>query len=112
MTNDNLKRIESGLRIGYYKNNPHVCADDLSILAGEYSWMCGQLEDILVTKPSYWNSKRAEVKSDTACEKAWEMTEAGINETGLRLRLKGVEKMMSALKSLLRLAEQEAKNIM
>jgi hypothetical protein len=111
MISKNYNRIADGLREGYYRSNPVWSANDLSILAGEYAWICGQLEEILMKKPVWWNAERDKVKSDTACEKRWQQTEDGINEMGLRLRMKGIEKCMSALKSLLRVAEGEMKNL-
>jgi hypothetical protein len=110
MISKNLNRIANGLRDGYYRQNPVWCADDLSILSGEYAWICSQLEEILMRKPKWWNAERENVKSDTACEKRWAATEDGVNETGLRLQMKSCEKMMSALKSLLRVFEGESKN--
>ena len=107
---DNLKRIQEGLRAGYYKNNPAKCAEDRAILSGEYAWICGQLEAILMRKPAIWNTLRKDVKSDTAAERAYEMTTDGLNEIGLRLRLKSCEQMMRGLSSLLKLAEGEIHN--
>jgi hypothetical protein len=107
----NIERITSGLKNGEYTSNPHQCANDLSILAGEYSWVCGQLEAVLQKKPQVWNILRVQHKSDTSAERTWQSTPDGINEMGLRLRMKGIEKMMSALKSLIRVAEGEAHNL-
>lgn len=107
----NIKRIQDALRNKGYIQNPHGAAEDQAILAGEYSFLCSQLEEILMGKPNWWNLKRATFKSDTACEKAWQETPNGLLETGLRLRMKGIEKMMSALKSLIRMAEAEMNNI-
>jgi hypothetical protein len=107
---DNITRIREGLRNKEYVSNPHKCAEDRSILAGEYSFLCGQLEDILMQKPRIWNELRKEVKSDTACERLWESSSSGLNEIGIRLRLKSVEKMMGALGSLVKIAEGESRN--
>jgi hypothetical protein len=109
---ENLQRIQQGLKDGTYKNNPSACANDKAILSGEYAWICSQMETILSRKPAIWNTIRKEVKSDTACEKAWEMTSDGIDEMGLRLRLKSCEQMMRGLGSLLKLYEGESKNLM
>lgn len=106
----NIDRIQKNLIQGGYKNNPHQVADDLAILSGEYSWICAQLEAILSKKPATWNVIRPKHKSDTSAEREWQASEDGINESGLRLRMKGIEKMLSALKSLLRMAENEAHN--
>lgn len=105
-----MKEIENNLRNGVYINNPHKCAEDRARLAGEYSFLCSQLEEILSRKPSVWNTIRPNYKSDTACERAYEATEDGINEIGLRLRLKSIEKMMSSMSSLIKIAEGEARN--
>ncbi len=107
---DNIQRITEGLKSGYYRNNPEWSANDLSLLAGEYSWICGQLEDILQRKANVWNILRKDQKSDTATERAYQATEDGLNEQGLRLRMKRCEKMMSALKTLVRIATEEAHN--
>jgi hypothetical protein len=107
---DNITRIREGLRNREYISAPHKCAEDLSILSGEYSFLCGLLEDILQRKPAVWNELRKEVKSDTACERLWQASTDGINEAGIKLRMKGVEKCIGALKALIRIAEGEANN--
>ena len=107
-----MEEIAKKLKEGHYTSNPVGAAEDLAILAGNYGWVCGQLEQILQRKPAIWNTIRKDVKSDTACERAWEMTSDGLNEMGLRLRLKGMDKMSSALKSLIRIAEGESHNLM
>lgn len=99
------------MRIGLYNSNPHEAAEARALLSGEFAWICGQLETILQRKPAIWNEIRKNTKSDTACERAWEQTSDGLNEQGLRLRMKAVEKMMQGLGSLLRVAEGESHNL-
>ena len=106
MNEDIIKKLKEG----HYTSNPVGASEDLAILAGNYGWVCGQLEMILQRKPAIWNTLRKDVKSDTACERAWEQTSDGLDEGGLRLRLKAMDKMSSALKSLIRIAEGEAHN--
>jgi len=108
---DNLKRIGEALRGGEYSSNPQGCAEDRAILAGEYAFIMGQLEDILTRKSAIWNEMRRNVKSDTSADRAYEATEDGTNEQGLRLRAKSIEKMMSALSSLIQIAQGQAMNI-
>jgi hypothetical protein len=108
---ENLQRIQKNLVDGFYKSNPKACAEDRAILSGEYAWICGQMETILSRKPAIWNEIRKGVKSDTACDRAYEMTIDGLDEIGLKLRLKSCEKMMQGLSSLLKLAEGESKNM-
>ena len=69
------------------------------------------MEGVLKTKSAIWNELRKNVKSDTSADRAYDHTENGLNEIGLKLRMKGAEKMLSGLKSLIRNAENEAKNI-
>lgn len=107
---DNIKRIQNSLRSGYYAQNPHEVAEDRAILSGEFSWICGQLESILQRKPAIWNELRKLAKSDTATERIWQQTLDGLDEEGLRLKMKACEKMMTGLGTLIRLATEEAKN--
>lgn len=108
--NNEIKRITNNLREGVYNSNPVRASEDHAVLAGEYSFLAGRWEDILKRKPSTWTAMRENFESDTACNRAFEATEDGINEMGIRLRMKSIEKMMSALKSLIRIAEGQARN--
>ena len=112
MTEDNIKRIRDGLRAGQYTNNPQGAAEDLAILAGEYSWIMGRLEEIIPRRAPIWNKLRVDFKSDTATERAYDATEDGVSEQILKLRAKGVEKCMSAMKSLIQIATNQANNTM
>lgn len=105
---NNIERITEKLKNGEYTSHTaQDCADDLAKLSGEYSWVCSQLEQVLASKPVIWNSIRKNTKSDTSAERQWEASENGVNEMGLRLRMKSIEKMMSALKSIINVAQNE-----
>ena len=108
---DNIKRIAEKLRNNEYISTPHQAAEDKGILAGEFAFVMSQLEEILNRKPAKWNAMRDDFKSDTACERAWEQTEDGINENGLRLREKSIKNMMSALGTIVRINSDEAHNL-
>lgn len=110
MTHDNKQRITESLRNGEYMSNPHQAAEDAAILAGEFSYTCSMLESLLQKKPSIWNELRKSLKSDTSAERAWEATPDGINEITYRLQLKSLEKMISALRGIVKIATEEAKN--
>lgn len=107
---DNLVKVENLIKAGQFSNNPHLAAEYKVKLAGEYSFFTGILEDILTRKPKWWNENRPHQKSDKATDKLFEQTEDGINEMGLRLRLKRCEKLINALGTLIRIAEGESKN--
>ena len=105
----NLEIVEDKLATGGY--SPHDLADYKVSLAAEYSHLSGQLEDIWTRKPSIWNTMRPNHKSDTATERAYSATSDGMTEIVLKSRLKRIEKMTSAISSMLRVLEVEAKNI-
>lgn len=107
---DNYTRISEGLKNGHYTANPHEAANDLAVLAGEYAYAMGGLEQILQRKPAIWNELRKNFKSDTACERAWQSTKDGMDEMTLRLREKAIGRMISALRTLVRIATEEARN--
>lgn len=106
-----INSIAEELKSGAYSSNPHGAADALYFLSGEYSFIAGQLETILVNKPAMWNLMRTKVESDKAAEKLWEASVSGMDETGLKIREKNVRQLMSSLKTLLRLAENQYKNL-
>lgn len=70
-------------------------------LAGLYAFYSQTLEDILMRKPNIWAVIRKSHKSDKQADLEWSGTEEGKNEIGLAMRLKRIEKMMSALKSII-----------
>jgi hypothetical protein len=105
-----IQITEDKLRSGELVSQPHQCAELRAKLSGEYSFWAGQLGEIEARKPLAWNAKRTDFKSDSACDKWWESTPDGINEIGIRITIKRIERMMQGLNGLLRLAEGEAKN--
>lgn len=106
-----ILEVETALRDRSLINNPHLCAEYRSQLSGEYSYIVGQLEEIKAGKPLVWLEMRTHFKSDSATDKAYEATESGLEETRLRGQCKRVEKLISGLGSLIRIAEGESKHI-
>ena len=90
---------------------PHELAQSLEEKAHEFSVQTDFLIEILEKKPAIWNEMRRDFKSDTSCERAWNATENGIKEMRYRLKLKALEKEMSAIRTQLRVASDEARNI-
>ena len=80
--------------------------------AGEYAYYASMLETVLVEKPTKWSEMRGKegIKSDTQADRLWEASEDGRNEIGLRLRMKAIEKMLSALRSMAETARRELLN--
>jgi len=111
MADDIIKTTETMLKEGSLTTNPHGAADQKAKLSGEFSFSIGILEDIMSRKPLIWTTMRAKHKSDKACDNEWSATEDGINEIGMRLRVKRISVLISALNSLMKLAEYEMRNV-
>ena len=94
-----ITTIEKSLMVGQI--SPSGAVQDRAVLAGYYSFYSQQLEDILMRKPKLWLHLRQQHKSDKATDRAYELTEDGLNELGLTMRMKRLEKMMSALKTII-----------
>ena len=90
---------------------PHQIADEREKLSAEYSRMSEQLMVVLEDKPFVWEELRKQVKSDTAAERSWEKTADGRSEMRLRMMMKSNQQRQSALSAILRVKENEAKNI-
>ena len=58
----------------------------------------------------YFSAHRAEFKSDTALERAWEMTDEGLLLMELREKMRSLEHKLSAIKSLLDTRNFEARS--
>lgn len=94
------------------KNSPHMLADLRMELSAEFTKRTVALNEILMRKPAIWNVLRAEAKSDTSAERAYQATPDGLQETTLRHELKALEKVMSAVRGLLEVFNSEARNLM
>jgi hypothetical protein len=81
------------------------------LLSAKYAAATNQYEAVLVQKPTIWNEMRGNFKSDTACERAWEATELGIAERHWKFQIKKIERMMSAIKTMIEVKTGEARNL-
>lgn len=79
-------------------------------LAGLYSFYSTIYQEIQSRKPKTWLKLRENCKSDTQADRQYEMTEDGVNEIGLKLKIKVVEKLMSAFKTIIDVANNERNN--
>lgn len=90
--------------------NPSELSQSLLELSAEYGKLTDELIIILEKKPALWMELRRSTQSDTSAERAWSATVDGMKETTIRLKIKALEKSMSAIKARLRVQEVEAKN--
>lgn len=91
--------------------NPHEISDARITLAEEYSRYSGEYAQLVRVQAEFFNKNRPNYKSDNATQKAFDVTEEGIKMTVLKLKLKSIEKTMSAYNTHLRLLENESKNL-
>lgn len=90
---------------------PHEISEKRIILAEEYSRKSAELATLIRSQAEYFNTNREKHKSDTATQRAFDVTEEGIRLTTVKLKLKSIEKTMSAYNTHLRLLENESKNL-
>ncbi len=90
---------------------PHQLAEERMGMAEEYSRYSGLFAEMIKHRAEHYKLHRPNVKSDTACEREWENTEQGVQMTIIKLKLKALEKQMSASNTMLRLMENEAKSL-
>lgn len=90
---------------------PRDLSNKLMQLSADYSNYAGKFADHLKKQADFFNTNRPNYKSDNATQKAFDATTDGVTMNILKLKLKAIEKEMSAIKTHLRLLEIEAKNI-
>ncbi len=90
---------------------PHQIADDMVNLAEQYSTYSGETAKLTHSEAEHFKTNRSSFKSDTACQRAFLLTEEGIKMTVVRLKLKSLEKTMSANKVYLEVLANEARGL-
>ena len=91
--------------------SPHQISEERIKLAEEYSRYAGELASLVKSQADYFGEFREEFKSDNATQKAFERTDDGVKMTVVKLKLKSIEKTMSAYNTHLRLLENEARGV-
>jgi hypothetical protein len=89
---------------------PGELSEILMHLSADYAHKTTDFTTVLMKKAKAWPKLRGRKESDKQADKAWDATLEGRLETSLRLELKSLEKLMSAIKSHLRVKETEARN--
>lgn len=90
---------------------PHQLADERIGLAEEYSRYSGLYAEMVKKRAEHYREHRVNFKSDTAVQRDWEMNEQGVQMEIIKMKLKSIEKKMSATATMLRLMENEANNL-
>ena len=100
----NYKEIEEKLKEQVFQME---LSEMLIWLAAEYSFISGQLEDIVVIKGKKWLSDRLHSKTDKEADRKWQASEMGVNYEVYRLQLKKIEKMIGAIRKRIEVLEKE-----
>lgn len=93
------------------EESPNTLSDRLLAQSAEFQALSDQLSEVLKVKPSKWLEIRTGKASDTSAEREWAATPEGIAETVTKLKLKALEKSMSAIKTKLRVMSDESHNL-
>lgn len=93
------------------QKNPHQLADELMNLSEQYSRYSGELAKLTKAEGEYYKATRPHVKSDTAVARQFQTTEEGINMAVVKLKLKSLEKQMSATKVFIEVATNMARGL-
>jgi len=91
--------------------SPHQIAEERMGMAEEYSKYSGQFANLIKVQADYFKDNRPAHKSDTSCQRSFETTEEGVKIAIIKMKLKAIEKQMSASNTMLRLLENEAKSL-
>lgn len=90
--------------------NPQQIAEERLILSEEYSRLSDELATIDQSLAKSFITRRNEFKSDKACDRAFDATDAGQRRIWLMARCKSIMREMSAKNSYLRVLENQGKN--
>lgn len=90
---------------------PHVLAEERYQMSVEYSAYSGEYAKLIHTQAEFYVSQRANFKSDTAVQREFDRTVDGIKMSVLKLKLKALEKQMSAIKTMIDVATEEARGL-
>lgn len=80
-------------------------------LAGEFFFLSEQIIAVEKQYPKEWEKIRKTVSSDRRADMLFEQSDIGVDYATLKLRMKSVEKMLSALKSILEVYIKEGQNV-
>lgn len=80
-------------------------------LSEEYARLSDEMATLEQNEAVYFHTRREELKTDKAVQRDWNATEEGLRLIYLKRHVKGVEKEISALNSLIQVANNQARNL-
>jgi hypothetical protein len=101
-----IRELEREL-VSRHNPNPNMIAAFRTRMTGYYSWMGGEKCELEIKKNRWFREHREEFKSDKACEAEWLATKEGELFTRMSYSLKGLEKIISALRTQIETAKND-----
>lgn len=91
--------------------SPHKLAEERFMLSEQFSKYSGELATLIKAEAEHYNLNRDKFKSDTAVKRAFEVTDEGVKITIIKLKLKSLQNKMSAIKTMIEVATEEARGL-
>ena len=89
---------------------PQQLAEERLMIAEEYALLGQRKVELMYKRAEYYNENRQEHKSDASVMRAWEVTEDGLDLMVIKEKMKSKEHRLSAIRTLLEVANKEAFN--
>lgn len=89
---------------------PHQLADERLKIAYDYAKLGERLAELKNLKALWWKTYRQDYKSDASAERGWDLTLDGQEMETVRLKMKAKEIKSSALKTMIQVMSDEARN--
>ena len=90
---------------------PHDYADEIMALSQEFSSYSGEYAKLNKARADYYMANRANFKSDTAVQRAFDITDEGVKMATVKLKLSALKMQMSANKTMINVATEEARGL-
>ena len=91
---------------------PRQYAQGVVAMSDEFAKYSGEYANMIKSRARFFKDNRSSYKSDTATQRSFELTDDGVKMEVVKAKLKSLEKLMSAYKTMIRLAETESFNIL
>lgn len=101
-----IREVERNI-VATKQPHPQYLADMRTHLSGYYSWMAGEKCELEIKKNRFFREHRDKYKSDKACEAEWLASDEGELYTRMSYALKGLEKLISSLRTQVETAQNE-----
>ena len=89
---------------------PHELADDRVKIADNYGHLGKRKVELMRLRADYYKTFRQDHKSDAGLDRAWELTDDGLELMEIREKMKSIEHKLSAIRTLIDVCNLESRN--